>query len=68
MEVSSHSVLKTLPATSELLRRYSVVTAALVNYETDMKETWMKQNVSFHYYVLSGVNSSIMYWLHMSGG
>jgi dynein heavy chain len=48
MEVSSHLVLKTLPATSELLRRYSVVSAALVNYEADMKETWMKQNVSFH--------------------
>jgi hypothetical protein len=48
MEVSSHPVLKTLPATSELLRRYSIVSAALASYEADMKETWMKQNVSFH--------------------
>lgn len=49
MEVSSHPVLTTLSATSELLRRYSVVSAALVNYEADMKGTWMKQNVSFNF-------------------
>jgi hypothetical protein len=47
MEASTHPVLKTLPATSELLRHYSTVGTALVNYEADMKETWMKQNVSF---------------------
>jgi hypothetical protein len=48
IEASSHPVLKTLPATSELLRHYSIVGTALVNYEADMKETWMKQNVSLH--------------------
>jgi len=47
-EASSHPVLQTLPATSELLRRYSVVAAALVSYEADMKDTWMKQKVSIH--------------------
>jgi len=48
-EASSHPVLQTLPATSELLRRYSVVAAALVSYEADMKDTWMKQKVSIHH-------------------
>ncbi|KAJ9592734.1 hypothetical protein L9F63_015614, partial [Diploptera punctata] len=45
MEASSHPVLKTLPVTIELLRRYNIVSSALVNYETEMKDTWMKQNV-----------------------
>jgi hypothetical protein len=48
IEASSHPVLKTLPAASELLRHYSIVGTALVNYEADMKETWMKQNVNLH--------------------
>lgn len=46
LEASSHPVLKTLPLTSEVLRRYNVVSTALVNYEAEMKDTWMKQNVS----------------------
>jgi hypothetical protein len=46
-EASSHPVLQTLPATSELLRRYSVVSATLVSYEADLKDTWMKQKVAF---------------------
>jgi hypothetical protein len=47
-EASSHPVLQTLPATSELLRRYSVVGATLVSYEADLKDKWMKQKASIH--------------------
>ena len=44
-EASSHPVLKTLPVTTELLRRYNIVSVALTNYEAEMRDTWMKQNV-----------------------
>jgi len=45
-----------LPATSELVRRYSVIGAALDSYEADMKEIWMKQNVS-----VTGCRSYVRY-------
>ena len=51
MEASSHPVLKTLPVTAELLRRYTIVSGALVNYEVEMKDMWMKQNVRNYYLV-----------------
>jgi hypothetical protein len=67
-EASSHPVLKTLPATSELLRHYNIVGTALVNYEADMKEMWMKQNVSlpcwchkeFQFYITVAIHESLL--------
>nr|CAD7423857.1 unnamed protein product [Timema monikensis] len=43
---TSHPVLKTLPTTAELLRRYNIVGNALIAYEAEMKDAWMNQNVS----------------------
>jgi hypothetical protein len=62
IEASSHPVLKTLPATSELLRHYSTVATALINYEADLKETWMKQNVSLHceFHKASQLNDTLL--------
>nr|CAD7258976.1 unnamed protein product [Timema shepardi]CAD7569562.1 unnamed protein product [Timema californicum] len=42
---TSHPVLKTLPTTAELLRRYNIVGNALIAYEAEMKDAWMNQNV-----------------------
>nr|CAD7405488.1 unnamed protein product [Timema poppensis] len=41
---TSHPVLKTLPTTAELLRRYNIVGNALIAYEAEMKDAWMNQN------------------------
>lgn len=48
--VSGHPVLKTLPSTSELMRRYTSVSAILKAYEEDLKNTWMSHDASFFYF------------------
>lgn len=45
-QVSAHVILKTLPATSDLLRKYTSVKTTLETYENDMKALWINQNVS----------------------
>lgn len=42
---SAHPVLKTLSATSELVRRYNMVANTLLNYQQDMKNAWLNHNV-----------------------
>lgn len=43
--VSTHPVLKTLPATVELSKRHTAATATLKAYENDMIAIWMNQHV-----------------------
>ncbi|XP_018911445.2 dynein axonemal heavy chain 5 [Bemisia tabaci] len=44
-KVSVHPVLKTLPQTAELTRKYNFVATTLLNYQSDMKNIWMNHNV-----------------------
>ncbi|XP_045464260.1 dynein axonemal heavy chain 5 [Harmonia axyridis] len=43
--VTSHNILKNLPATQELSRRYNQAEQTLKSYETDMVAIWMNQHV-----------------------
>lgn len=43
--VTTHQVLKTLPATNELTKRYKVAETLLKTYESDMVALWMNQHV-----------------------
>lgn len=43
--VSGHPVLRVLPQTSELMRKYNSVSAVLKAYEEDLKNTWMSHDV-----------------------
>lgn len=45
--VTSHHILKNLPATQELSRRYNQAEQTLKSYETDMVAVWMNQQVSW---------------------
>ncbi|KAG5316099.1 DYH5 protein, partial [Acromyrmex insinuator] len=42
--VSNHPVLKTLPLTADLVKRYNHVIAILKQYQTDIAEIWTHQN------------------------
>lgn len=42
--VSSHPVLKALPLTVDLVRRYNHAVAALLQYQADIAEVWTHQN------------------------
>ena len=42
--VSNHPVLKTLPLTADLVKRYNYVIAILKQYQTDIAEIWTHQN------------------------
>lgn len=44
--VTTHHVLKTLPATVELSKRHKLTEATLKQYEDDMVAIWMNQHVS----------------------
>lgn len=43
--VSSHPVLKTLPAASEVMRKYNTVTSIFKVYEEDLKNIWNSHEV-----------------------
>lgn len=45
-EALQHPILKTLPATAELSKKYNIAIAALTAYEEDILNTWMNHNVS----------------------
>ncbi|XP_033231151.1 dynein heavy chain 5, axonemal [Belonocnema kinseyi] len=42
--VSNHPVLKTLPITADLIRRYNHITSILSQYQADIAEVWTHQN------------------------
>ena len=42
--VLNHPVLKSLPITADLIRRYNHVTSVLTQYQTDITEVWTHQN------------------------
>lgn len=42
--VCSHPVLKTLPLTADLVRRYNHAITVLLQYQTDIAEVWTHQN------------------------
>ena len=44
--VSSHSVLKSLPQASEVLRKYNSATNIFKTYEEDIKKIWITQEVN----------------------
>lgn len=43
--VSAHPVLRTLPAASDMMRKYTVTRSLIHNYEETMRAVWMNQNV-----------------------
>lgn len=43
--VTTHHVLKNLPATSELCKRHKLTETTLKQYEDDMVAIWMNQHV-----------------------
>lgn len=43
--VTTHNVLKNLPATADLSRRHKAAEVTLKSYETDMVAIWMNQHV-----------------------
>lgn len=47
--VGAHPVLRSLPYTSELMRRYNSVSAVLKAYEKDLKIAWMSHDVGFSF-------------------
>ena len=57
--VSAHPVLKTLPATAELVRKYNYVSNTLNNYETEMVNAWMNHNVRFSHILVLNARSSL---------
>lgn len=42
--VSNHPVLKALPLTADLIKRYNHAIAILKQYQTDIAEIWTHQN------------------------
>lgn len=44
--VGAHPVLRCLPYTSELMRRYNTVSTVLKAYEDELKNAWMSHDVS----------------------
>ncbi|RZF32385.1 hypothetical protein LSTR_LSTR001849, partial [Laodelphax striatellus] len=42
---SAHPVLKVMPTTIELVRKYNYVANTLINYEEELKNMWMNHNV-----------------------
>lgn len=47
VSVTTHQVLKTLPATIDVSKRYRAAENMLKSYENDMVAIWMSQHVSF---------------------
>lgn len=45
-EALQHHVLKSLPATTELNKKYNIAISALTSYEEDIVQTWVNHNVS----------------------
>lgn len=44
--VCAHPVLRSLPASADMMRKYSNTRSLIHNYEETMKAVWMNQNVS----------------------
>ncbi|KAJ8672889.1 hypothetical protein QAD02_004150 [Eretmocerus hayati] len=44
ISVSNHPILKTLPLTADLVRRYNHATSVITQYQTDIAELWTHQN------------------------
>lgn len=42
--VSNHPVLRTLPLTADLVRRYNHAVTVLLQYQIDITEVWTHQN------------------------
>lgn len=42
--VSCHPILKTLPVTVDLIKRYNHATSVVSQYQTDIGEVWTHQN------------------------
>lgn len=54
--VCAHPVLKALPASADMMRKYSNTRSLIHNYEETMKAVWMNQNVSrFYNFILKQI-------------
>lgn len=50
-EALQHPVLKSLPVTAELSKKYNIAISTLTAYEEDIVATWMNHNVRCIFYL-----------------
>lgn len=51
-EATYHPVLKVMPEMADVQKKFGTMSIALLNYEEEIKNIWMKHNVSILYLLL----------------